>query len=290
MRLPEDVKDIIESHVGAAVEEADSIGGGCISNAVHIRSTAGDYFAKWSRGEAAHTFPSEAASLSVMRSANSTLVVPSPLLALDASDGSPGVLLTEWIETGSTDGDFWALFGQALADLHESTADQYGFDTNNFIGRLPQDNKWEETWVDFFRLRRLEPQAARARRNRRWNASWDAPLDRLYARLEEMLPMRPEASLLHGDLWSGNYMVNSSGQPVVIDPASYYGHRETDLAMTELFGGFDRQFYKSYREAWPVERGYEERREIYNLYHLINHLNHFGSAYSGPIERILRRY
>ena len=126
-----------------------------------------------------------------------------------------------------------------------------------------------------------------AREAGRWTSGWDAPLEGLYARLDELLPERPEASVLHGDLWSGNVLVTEAGAAALVDPAAYYGHREADLALTELFGGFDARFYAAYREAWPLEPGYAARREVYNLYHLINHLNHFGGSYARSVQAAL---
>jgi protein-ribulosamine 3-kinase len=114
-------------------------------------------------------------------------------------------------------------------------------------------------------------------------------LGNLYRCLDELLPSHPEASCLHGDLWSGNFMVTYAGQAALIDPGAYYGHRETDLAMTHLFGGFDKKFYAAYEEAWPLEPGYEGRRDVYNLYHMLNHLNHFGNSYAGSVETLLAR-
>lgn len=285
---PDAVISIIKSHVGASIVGFESVGGGCISNATRVRSKSGDFFLKWSNGEAAQTFPAEASSLSAMHGVQSDLIIPEIILARDASDLAPGVLLMNWIDSGSKGKDFWEVFGRGLAQMHRSTVARYGFAEDNFIGRIPQENTWEDSWVMFFREHRLEPQVARARTNRQWQASWDRPLDHLYARLADVLPEKPEASILHGDLWGGNYMVERAGKPVLIDPASYYGHREADLAMTELFGGFDRRFYDAYRSAWPIERGYDERRQIYNLYHLMNHLNHFGSGYSNSVAGILR--
>lgn len=288
--LPAAVISLVEANLGAPVLRTQTVGGGCISNATRIQSAEGDFFLKWSNGEAAQTFPAEAASLSALRAAQSTIMIPEAILARDASDGSPGVLLMNWIESGSKGRDFWDLFGGGLAQMHRSTSAQYGFGEPNFIGRILQENTWVDSWVTFFQQHRLEPQVAQARLNRRWESEWDEPLNSLYARLADVLPATPEASILHGDLWGGNYMVDEGGGPVLIDPAAYYGHREADIAMTELFGGFDPAFYDAYRDGWPLENGYEERRPIYNLYHLINHLNHFGSGYSDSIARILRRY
>lgn len=288
--LPPSVRDALRPHVGA-VRRAEPVGGGCIANAMRLDAEQGRFFLKWSGGDAGRTFEAEAAGLRALREAGSPLYIPQLLEVRDA-DSEPGLLLMEWVEAGSTDASFWKAFGQAFARLHRhtSTDGRYGFERANFIGRLPQRNEWRERWPDFFRSQRLVPQFERARTSGRWNAAWNDPADRLLDRLDDLLPADPPASVLHGDLWSGNYLAASDGRAALIDPAAYYGHRETDLAMTELFGGFDGRFYDAYRAAWSMEPGYEERREIYNLYHLVNHLNHFGSGYAGGVERTLRRF
>lgn len=288
--LPDDVIDALAPYLGEAVRRTASVGGGCIARATRVDTDTRSFFLKWSRADVARTFPAEAAGLRALRAAESTLFVPEPLVARDAADGQPGILLLPWIEQGAPGADFWEAFGRGLAGVHRHTARRYGFDEDNFIGRLPQENGWYDDWASFFRERRLEPQVRRAREHGRWQRGWNASLASLYAALPDILPRSPEASILHGDLWSGNYLVTASGTAALIDPAAYFGHREADLAMTELFGGFDRRFYAAYREAWPLDAGYDVRRDVYNLYHLINHLNHFGGGYAGSVEAILQRW
>jgi fructosamine-3-kinase len=195
-----------------------------------------------------------------------------------------------WINSGRKGLHFWSAFGQGVVALHEHTGDAFGFEQDNFIGRLPQHNDTERTWPRFFRSQRLAPQVRMARERGAWQSEWDTPLETLYRRLPDLLPKQPPPSIVHGDLWSGNFMVTAVGEAALVDPAAYYGHREVDLAMTELFGGFDEAFYQSYRAAWPLEPGYEERRSIYNLYHLINHLNHFGGRYAGSVASTLQAF
>jgi fructosamine-3-kinase len=285
------VLDALRPHVGA-VRRAAPVGGGCIANATRLDAEQGRFFLKWSGGEAGRTFEAEAAGLRALRAADSPLRVPDVLAAETADPSRPGFLLMEWVESGSPGDGFWTDFGRALARLHRHTSadGRYGFERANFIGRLPQRNDWRERWPDFFRSQRLAPQFERARTSGRWNAAWDDPADRLLARLDDLLPADPPASVLHGDLWSGNFLAASDGRAALIDPATYFGHRETDLALAELFGGFDGRFFEAYRAAWPPEPGYPTRREVYNLYHLVNHLNHFGEGYAGGVERTLRRF
>ena len=288
--LPDDVEQVLAPHLAGAVRHHEAVSGGCIANAGRLETDEQTFFLKWSRDEVAHTFLPEAAGLEALRSAGAPVFVPDVAAVQDKEAGRPGFLLTNWIEAGAQPEGFWEDFGRGLATLHRHTAGRYGFEQDNFIGRLPQQNTWKESWPEFFRSCRLAPQVEMARERGRWQAEWDDALDGLYGRLGELLPAAPPASVLHGDLWGGNFMVTQGGRPALFDPAAYYGHREADLAMTQLFGGFNDRFYDAYKEVWPLEPGYETRKEIYNLYHLINHLNHFGSSYAGGVRHTLERF
>ena len=291
MNLPGSLLDALGRTLPSPVRAVAPVGGGCIANACRVETEQGPFFLKWSRdADVARTFAAEAAGLRALRAAESPLVVPGVRAVEAAGGASPAFLLLDWIEQGRGDRVFWERFGQGLAALHRHAVDRYGFDGDNFIGRLPQENDWSESWVDFFLDRRLLPQVRMARERGRWSDAWERPFERLCARLPDLLPDRPEASILHGDLWSGNFLITAGGDAALVDPAAYHGHRETDLAMTGLFGGFDARFYAAYRAAWPLGAGYEERREIYNLYHLLNHLNHFGGGYAGSVASTLRRF
>jgi fructosamine-3-kinase len=290
MDLPDPLHDALETHLDTPIQDVIAVSGGCIANACRLETDAAPLFLKWGDADVARTFPGEAAGLEALAAADSDLHVPA-VEAIDVpTQERPGFLLLAWINTGRQGRRFWEDFGRGLAHLHRTTADRYGFDRDNFIGQLPQSNTWRDAWPEFFRRERLEPQVERARENDRWKAAWDAPLKRLDRRLDDLLPADPPASVLHGDLWKGNFMVTAIGKPALIDPATYYGHREADLAMTELFGGFEAAFYDAYREAWPLEPGYDERREVYNLYHLINHLNHFGAGYANSVASTLQTF
>ena len=184
----------------------------------------------------------------------------------------------EFLELRSR-GDFAAL-GRMLATLHRSHGDEFGWPRDNYIGATPQPNGRSASWRDFWRERRLGPQLALAKRH-------GYPID--IGNVGDLLDgHEPAPSLLHGDLWSGNAAFLASGAPALFDPAVYYGDREADLAMTELFGGFPRQFYAAYEAAWPLAPGYERRKHLYNLYHLLNHLNLFGGGYLAQVRSALR--
>lgn len=292
MRLPAPLSERIADELGAPAARVEQVGGGCIANASRLTLANGEvFFLKWSDGEAGETFPSEAESLRVLAKAASAVRVPGVVAVHSATRDVPAFLVLEFIQSGAAHADFWDEFGRGLAELHRVDGGYYGFSIDNYIGRLPQVNTpGHSTWPEFFAATRLAPQVNMARRSGAWRRSWESPYNRLVNSLGDILPDRPAASTLHGDLWSGNYMADRAGRPVIFDPATYFGDRETDLAMTELFGGFDARFYDAYRDAWPLEPGYEERRELYHLYHLINHLNHFGAGYAPSVERIIRRF
>lgn len=217
--------------------------------------------------------------------------VPRVLAFLE--EGSDQLLLMEYIEPGSRGGDFHVRFGRALARLHRTNRnDRCGFYRDNHIGSTPQRNTWSSDWFRFFGEHRLLYQVNLARERGLADQQMMRRTENLVKQLPELLPglddNRP--SLLHGDLWGGNYLVDRYGDPVLVDPAAYYGHREADLAMTGLFGGFSPAFYRAYQEEWPLEPGFDRRRDLYNLYHLLNHLNLFGSGYLAGCQAILRRF
>ena len=203
-------------------------------------------------------------------------------------------LMMEMITPAGKVRDFWKTFGHELAAMHKSdtgafvTGGKFGFYADNYIGASKQINSPKDTWISFFRESRLEPQFKMA------SAYFDKDTARLMIRLLDKLDdilVEPEnPSLLHGDLWSGNYIVGNDGKAWLIDPAAYVGHAEADLAMTELFGRFDQRFYDSYNETNPLQPGYRDRKDLYNLYHMLNHLNLFGRMYYSSVTSIIRRY
>jgi protein-ribulosamine 3-kinase len=227
-------------------------------------------FRKEAAAERAEAFAAEADGLEALRP---HIRVPG-VLDLGVKDGKAFILLEHLdLRRG---GDYAAL-GRMLATLHRQTGPRFGWGRDNYIGLAPQQNRWCGDWAEFWRKKRLRPQLD-------WAARKGFTLEMPHLKLLE--GHRPQPSLLHGDLWSGNAGFTAEG-PVVFDPAVYYGDRETDLAMTELFGGFPREFYQAYDEAFPLAPGYEQRKHLYNLYHLLNHLNLFGAGYLGQVKETL---
>jgi protein-ribulosamine 3-kinase len=229
-------------------------------------------FLKLNAARYADAFAAEADGLGALRAAG--LAAPEALCHGVA--GGEAFLLMEHLEMKGK-ADFAAL-GRMLAEAHRRPGPRFGWQRDNYIGATPQQNAWSEDWATFWRERRLRPQLLLAARN-----GFKLPETSLDFLLEDH---QPQPSLLHGDLWSGNAGFTPSG-PVVFDPAVYYGDREADLAMTELFGGFPPQFYAAYRESFPLREGYERRKHLYNLYHLLNHLNLFGRGYLPQVEATL---
>jgi fructosamine-3-kinase len=203
--------------------------------------------------------------------------------------GDRAFLALEWIEFGSVRRGTETRFGEQLARLHRTTAGRFGWHRDNTIGATPQHNAWSADWVDFFARQRLGFQlelAGRSGHGGRWLERGRELCERLPA---YFAGYTPQPSLLHGDLWGGNWAADDSGAPVIFDPATYYGDREADLAMTHLFGGFGREFYAAYEAAWSLDPGASARREVYNLYHVLNHLNLFGGGYLAQAERMIER-
>ena len=290
INLPDGVRVAVEDAVGSMLRSA-SVGGGDVSSAARVEGERGSVFVKW--GATGHSYAAEAEGLGALAgAAGPGVAVPAPLAVVAPAGGAPGGLVLPWIERGRPGPEDWRRFGAALAELHRAPAPgdgAYGWETDNWIGSKPQRNGWNPSWPAFFGERRLRAQARLVAARGAWNVRWDRPLDRLIARLPEILPDTPAPSLLHGDLWSGNALATVGGRFALIDPAVSVGHREADLAMTELFGGFAPAFYDGYGEAWPLDAGYPARREVYTLFHLINHLTH-GPSYRRPVEAALRPF
>ncbi|GAB5537124.1 MAG: fructosamine kinase family protein [Rubricoccaceae bacterium] len=288
--LPDELSRAIELEIGP-VRAVQHLGGGDVSSAARVDTSEGRVFAKWGRGAAGQTYAAEADGLAALRAlAGDELVVSEPIAFASSKADRPGWLMLEWIEPGRPSEADWQRFGRALAALHQREAPgdgAYGWHEDNWIGSKPQRNGWVDDWPTFFGEKRLLAQVETVRQRNAWNAAWDRPLDALVNCLDQILPGEPHPALLHGDLWAGNALATSDGRFALIDPAVHVGHGESDIAMTELFGGFASSFYAGYRE---VARARDvDQIEVYQLYHLINHLTH-GPGYAGAVARILNRW
>lgn len=279
--------------IRARIAAREPVGGGDINRAVRLRLADGStWFLKENTGKPDDFFLAEAAGLAAIRRTR-TIRVPEVLACGKAGDTL--FLLMEDLSGGRRARGAWERLGQRLAAMHRAETAallplgmSYGFSLDGYIGHTRQKNPPRASWVAFFHEARLGFQMKRA-----WHV-FDAPLRRqaswLLDHLDRYLSEPAAPSLVHGDLWGGNVMTRPDGELALIDPAAYVGDRESDLAMTELFGGFPEAFYRAYEEAAPLAAGYEERRALYQLYHLLNHLNMFGGGYLAAVARILRRY
>ncbi|MEI2741329.1 MAG: fructosamine kinase family protein [Candidatus Competibacter sp.] len=267
-------------------QQRQPLGGGCINAAWRLSDGAQDYFVKLNtRGEPS-MFEAEAAGLEEL-AATAALRVPEPICC--GLIGRQAYLVLEYIPLAKIDTKAMEELGRRLALLHGRRQPYFGWHRNNTIGATSQPNDHCENWVDFWREQRLGHQLRLVASNGH-GGTLQRQGERLLARLETLFAgYRPAPALLHGDLWSGNVGRAESGEPVLFDPAVYYGDREADLAMTELFGGFSESFYRAYSEVLPLRDGYPLRRTLYNLYHVLNHLNLFGGAYRSQAETMILR-
>jgi fructosamine-3-kinase len=266
------------------------VGGGSINQTYKIEvapAYARDFFCKINTiTKFPSLFASEQKGLTLL-ARQQVIRVPAVLAIAEAGDHQ--VLLLEWIEQGLRTDAFWKKFGEQLAALHQLKGSHFGLDTDNYMGSLPQHNKPADTWTDFFIHQRLQPQIELALTNRLLEPAQAKGFEQLYTKLPDIFPEEPPC-LLHGDLWSGNYLCDDAQQPVLIDPAVYYGHRSIDLAMTILFGGFDQLFYDSYHYHYPLPANYRQQWEVCNLYPLLIHLNLFGKSYLADILHTIGHY
>jgi protein-ribulosamine 3-kinase len=243
-------------------------------------------FAKVSEASFEAMFAAEADGLAALRQAGALRV---PRTITQGANDDESWLVLEWLVLVALGPRSAAALGTALAAQHRQPRERFGWARDNFIGSTPQANGWSDDWLDFWRGKRLHPQLRLAARNRLPSRMIDRG-ERLLADCEAFFRHHvPQPSLLHGDLWVGNAAALADGTPVLFDPAAYVGDREADVAMTELFGGFPREFPAAYREAWPLADGYAARRDFYNVYHVLNHANLFAGAYVRQSEEAIER-
>ncbi|WFE69556.1 fructosamine kinase family protein [Thiomicrospira sp. R3] len=264
------------------IKHIHPVSGGDIHQAWCLETNQGRLFLKVNHLGSAPLFQAEADALNVIQQ---TQTLRCPKVIAQGQTDQQAWLLMDYLTLSTKGNDF--VRGQQLAAMHRITHSQFGWPTNNFIGHTYQQNRWHSNWVAFYREQRLmaqldlaKQQGAPARLITKGQDLCDQ-LERFFTHYQ------PRPSLLHGDLWGGNSAFDRQGNPVIYDPASYYGDRETDIAMTELFGGFSQAFYQGYNQAWSLDRGYAQRKDLYNLYHILNHFNLFAGHYAQQAEGLI---
>jgi len=263
------------------------VGGGDINDAFRLITSEGDFFVKKNSSSGfPGMFKKEAMGLELL---DRTKAIRVPKVIDFGESGDEAFLILRFIRSGQRKPIFWDQFAHQLGNLHRHSNDSFGLDHNNYIGSLHQSNKKHKTWHEFFVSERLEVQVKLARNSGLIDKNTISAFEKFYKKINDIFTVEQPA-LLHGDLWGGNFMVDENGGPVLIDPAVYYGHREMDLAMTKLFGGFDSKFYDAYNQYYPLEKAWQERVDYCNLYPLMVHVNLFGKTYLRSVNSILNKF
>jgi len=286
-QIPEPLINQIEDMLKAKVVDFQFVSGGCINHGGRIATEDADFFVKWnSQSKFPGMFEVEAKGLVLLNAAKGVRV---PRVNAIGEAGDIAFIIMEWLESSNKKPNYWEEFGRQLARQHKSTASSYGLDHDNYIGSLPQKNTEEKSWRDFFIQHRLLFQLKLAEKSGRISGTDLKKMEADFLALSRHIP-EDKPCLLHGDMWGGNLITGPEGFPCLIDPAVYFGHREMDLAMSRLFGGFDEAFISAYKQECNLEPDWEARIDLWNLYPLMVHVNLFGGGYLGQVRQILKWY
>jgi fructosamine-3-kinase len=266
------------------IRDRRAVSGGCINQATAVTDGQRTYFVKVNQAAQLAMFEAEALGLQQIDKTG-TIRVPRPICW--GIDSGSAYLVLEWLDLGRGNAQAWAEMGRQLAAMHQVTSEKgFGWEQNNTIGSTPQINSWLTDWAEFFAEHRISYQIRLAKRRGGSFPQHDDLLPKIFQLLADH---HPQPALVHGDLWSGNAAVTQTGEPVLLDPAVYFGDREVDVAMTELFGGFPADFYRGYNQTLPLDPGYKQRKTLYNLYHILNHFNLFGGSYESQANRMIEQ-
>ena len=289
MSIYKSIEELLSLHFNEKIDinSHSYVSGGSINKALKLDTKKGVFFVKAnSKTSFPEMFKKEVQGLNYLRKTD-TFQIPEVITYGDIGDNS--FLVLDYLESGSMSSNFWDSFAYKLSKLHRNTSDYFGLDHDNYIGSLTQINDTRDSWKEFFIDNRLDVQLKLARDSAFFDRSVVKSFERFYNRIDEIFPIE-SASLLHGDLWSGNFMVGEDGTPILIDPAVYFGHREMDLAMSQLFGGFDDELYTAYNKYYPLELGWQKRMNYCNLYPLLVHVNLFGQSYVNSVKSIVSNF
>jgi len=291
--IPLSLKEVLQTEISSklistlTIDSISPLAGGDINKAFRLHTSSGPFFMKFNSGiRYPGMFEKEARGLRLLADTGGIKV---PGVVLHGQSKDDIFLVLEYIDPCPRKVSFWSEFGRSLARMHRHSSDAFGLDHDNYMGSLHQSNRRHVSWQDFFTQERLEPMVRMARDGGYISRRTIPAFESLYRRLHDIFPEEPPA-LIHGDLWTGNHMVDQQGNACLIDPAVHYGHREMDIAMSRLFGSFAEEFYDAYHAEYPMKKGWQERVDICNLYPLLVHVNLFGEGYVGSVERIVRRF
>ena len=274
-----------------SIEHVEPISGGDISDAALVETPHDRFFIKWHHSGPADLFEREAQALRLMRATDTELIIPEPLGVVRADDDLPAALVLEYLEPGRRGADFDEQLGRGLAQLHSASADAYGFAHDNYCGTTLQPNDWTHDWIAFYGQQRLHHQVTLCDERRGLDTRQRRLLLRLVDGLDQWLDTHEHRpALIHGDLWAGNVHTTVDGQPAIFDPAAYYGHREAEMGMMKLFGGFSETVYDAYEEIDPLPQHWRTRVPLYSLYHVLNHYYIFGGHYAEQAASIAERW
>ncbi len=271
------------------INSEHSLGGGCINHASKLKTSTGNFFLKWNDNCAADIFIREAESLEELKKAAGDFLIVPEVIAAKTVDNTPGFLVLEYIESSRSAAASEEKLGKGLATIHNFSNPQFGFYANNYCGATLQNNNWNKSWPDFFRDNRLRFLLNLIHKERPLVSNDRKIFEKLLERIENLLPAESFPALIHGDLWSGNYMISEKG-PALIDPASYYADREMELSIMTMFGGFSQRFYDAYNEFNPLPTDWKQRNSLYQLYHVLNHYYLFGGGYLNQALQVAKRY
>lgn len=268
---------------------SNMLGGGCINHALKVETNVGAFFLKWNANCPSDMFMCEASGLKELKkAANGVLVIPEVICYKDIDETS-GFLVLEYLQPGNSGNNDEEQLGRGLAEIHRYRGEYFGFQHNNYCGATVQDNSLSDNWIDFFRDNRLRFLIHLIDKKRGLSSAEKRIYEQLLKRVPELLPYNAVPALIHGDLWSGNYMLTSGG-PALIDPATYYADREMEFAIITMFGGFSSRFFAAYNEVFPLDNDWQERNLLYQLYHVLNHYYLFGGGYGAQAVRIAKQY
>lgn len=288
--IKEEVEKILSKEIGKSVRilSFNSIGGGCIHHASKLETNVGNFFLKWNNNCAEDIFLREAESLKELKKAAGDFLTVPYVFAAKMADQTPGFLVLEYLEGSHTLNNDEKL-GRGLAKMHQFTHSQFGFYNDNYCGATQQNNSWKNNWTEFFRDNRLQFLLNLIESERPLPLDEQKIYEKLISRISGLIPDKSVPGLIHGDLWSGNYMISEKG-PALIDPASYYADREMEFAIMTMFGGFSQQFYGAYNEVNPLPVEWRHRNNLYQLYHVLNHYYLFGGGYRNQALQIAKSY